>query len=83
MNNIMELFINKKIGVLCHTEKAQKKFLEMCDEYKLRWASGDKASNFIWMTNYCVVLGFGFSENMTQTTPEDCKDAGREVIEFF
>lgn len=87
--SLFDDFLNSKIVVVCRTDDEYRGFISMLDNAEVRWASGDRASDYIPYTTVDVLLviqppDLGYiSGRLYQTSYDWAEEHGLSVVECF
>lgn len=78
----MKDFKEKNIAVSFKNKWEQKRFLKECKKEGLEWLSGDKATDFTFPVNECVIYGGDSGKYLTRGRKERYEDIGWKVVKF-
>ena len=86
-NAQMKYFKNEKIVIRTGAGVLLNLFLEMCEDSKLRWLSGRKATeykpNSLYGNSTCICCNFDGHKRLTYGPEEQYAALGYQVIDFF
>lgn len=84
MDSLMRKFLNRLITVCCESIDEFNAFMKICDEYDLRWMSGDRAISPDKYNKYynCIVYSRKYGSGIAKGCRENYEEEGLEIVNF-